>query len=475
MRASAHGRVNRLPKYLKLAALFERQIRTGVLRVGDRLPSLRQLGEEHNVSVATAVGCYTWLERHGYVRARPKSGFFVSRLPPADDRALPPPPQPRCLKPVAVNAQAVDNRAGNGDVLDLGPAVVAPQLLPGTRLNRSVRMVLSAFGDHALRYEDARGNARLRRQLARKMFRHGATCSPDDILVTSGSGAVSLCLRAITKPGDIIAMDSPGCYEFLQALDSYRLRVIEIPHIVNRGPDLEVLANALMRHRVAAILVQASCHNVIGDRVNDADKIALVGLATRHHTPLIDSDPFGDLVFSGERPLPLKAYDQDGGVLHCGSLASYVAPGFNIGWVSAGRWHRQVERLSELSMLAGAQLPQLAMAEFLESGAFEKHLKQLRRRLHDIVAAAHDEVLRVFPTGTRVSHPEGGFVLWIQLPPKYDGVELQRRARAVGIRLLAGASFTATRRFAHCVRISCGHPLERLQPAIRTLASLLDT
>jgi DNA-binding transcriptional regulator YhcF (GntR family) len=76
------------PKYLQLARGFERQMRTGVLRVGDRLPSVRQLQATHRISVATAIGCYAWLERQGYVRAGPKSGFYVSR-PPRDEGALP--------------------------------------------------------------------------------------------------------------------------------------------------------------------------------------------------------------------------------------------------------------------------------------------------------------------------------------------------------------------------------------------------
>ena len=83
------------PKYLKLAKGFERQLKTGVLRVGDRLPSVRQLRDEHRVSVATAVGCYLWLERQGYVRARPKSGFYVSRLRLPMDLRLPFPPRVR--------------------------------------------------------------------------------------------------------------------------------------------------------------------------------------------------------------------------------------------------------------------------------------------------------------------------------------------------------------------------------------------
>jgi DNA-binding transcriptional MocR family regulator len=123
--------------------------------------------------------------------------------------------------------------------------------------------------------------------------------------------------------------------------------------------------------------------------------------------------------------------------------------------------------------VAGARLPQLALAEFLESGAFDKHVRHLRLVLAEIVEQCREEILRRFPQGTRVSRPEGGFVLWVQLPAGADGVDLHDRALSAGIRILPGTAFAASRQYSDCVRISCGHPFERMKPAIRTLASLL--
>jgi DNA-binding transcriptional MocR family regulator len=475
--AAADLAPERCPKYLKLAKSFERQLRNGVLRVGDRLPSVRQLRDEHHVSVATVVGCYLWLERQGYVRARPKSGFYVSRLPLADGPA--PAIAGRTLGPVAVrlasirsHVAAVDRRP---DAIQMGAAVVGPALLPMNRLNRSTRLALSAFADNAVRYEDPRGSLRLRRQIARLVFRQGATCSPDDVLVTSGeTEATSLALRTVLKPGDVIAMESPGCYSMLQSMEAHQTRAIEIPHVPGSGIDLDRLDAAVRRHRVRAIFTVATCHNALGDCVRDESKRQIVAFATRHDIPIIEGDPFGDLVFSGERPRPLKAFDTSGIVIQCSSLAHYVAPGFNVGWASGGRWHAELVRLKSFTNVAGARLPQLALAEFLESGAFDKHVKQLRLALWKSVEAARREVLATFPEGTCVSRPEGGFVLWVQLPDRYDGVEVQRAAAAAGIKILAGALFSPTKQYRSCVRISCGHPFEVLRPALRTLARLLD-
>jgi DNA-binding transcriptional MocR family regulator len=461
------------PKYLQLARGFERQMRAGVLRVGDRLPSVRQLRTAHRVSVATAIGCYAWLERQGYVRARPKSGFYVSR-PPRDEGALPDAatrvrgPGPVRIDTTRTAAAAVP------EVLELGPAVVGSALLPMNRLNRSLRLALSAFGDHAVRYEDRRGNLRLRRQIARLVFRQGASCHPDDILVTSGSTeALVLAIRAVAVPGDVVAVESPGCFEMLDALQALHVRALEVPHVPGEGIDLGMLERAARRHRVKAMIVNVTCHNPFGDTVSDAHKAAMVQFAASRGMAIIETDTFGDLMFSGERPRALKAFDTQGIVMQCCSLAHYVAPGFNLGWANAGRWRAEVERLKRLTNVAGAALPQLAMAEFLESGALDAHLKRLRAALCRSVEATRQEVLRLFPAGTRVNRPEGGFVLWIQLPDRYDGTEVQRRAAAAGINILPGAVFSPSGQYATCIRIACGHPVDVMKQAVATIAGVL--
>src|SRR5262249_23295037 len=217
----------------------------------------------------------------------------------------------------------------------------------------------------------------------------------------------------------------------------------------------------------------SSCHNPLGDCLPDVSKAAIVTFAAKHQIPLIESDIFGELVFDSTRPRTLKAFDADGVVLQCSSLAHYLAPGFNLGWIQAGRWQPEVERLKSFTNLANARLTQLALAEFIESGAFEKNLKQLRVAYWRSVEATRDEVLRTFPAGTRVNQPEGGFVLWIQLPDRYSGLEIQRRAATACIHILAGEWFSPTKQYRNYIRISCGHPFEVIQPAVRTLADIL--
>jgi DNA-binding transcriptional MocR family regulator len=246
-----------------------------------------------------------------------------------------------------------------------------------------------------------------------------------------------------------------------------------VPHIRYEGIDLDLVRAGLRKHRIKALIVNATCHNPLGDCVTDAAKAELVRFAAEHEIPIIEADTFGDLLFNGERPRSLKAFDTDGIVLQCASLAHYVAPGFNLGWSNAGRWQPEVERLKGFTNIANARLPQLALAEFLESGGLEKHLKRLRATLWRSVEATRQDVLRLFPAGTRVSRPEGGFVLWVQLPDGYDGETIQRKAAAIGIQILAGPVFSPSRQYRNFIRLSCGHPFEVIQPAVKALAELI--
>lgn len=461
------------PRYLRLARQFERQFEHGVLRVGDRMPSLRQLCSEQKISVATALGCYAWLERHGYLRSRPRSGYYVTRAP----RVEGPPPavadEVRGPLPVDPICAAAELDAGPG-AARLGPAVVGEAWLPAAALNRSLRIALSAFADAAVRYEDPRGNPRLRRQVARMLFRQGASRAADDLLITSGATeALNLCLRAVAAPGDVVAVESPCCYDILQTLQGLHLRAVEIPHRLGTGIDLELLEQAAGRHSVKAALVNTTCHNPLGDRVSDAAKAELLAFAARRALPIIEGDTFGDLIWSGERPRPLMAFDSTGLVLHCASLAHHLAPGFNLGWASGGRFHPALVRLKRVTNVAAARLPQLALADFLESGGYEKHTRALRQRLWQSVEAARHEILGTFPAGTRLSRPEGGYLLWVQLPDGHDGLDIQRRAAAAGIEILPGVAFSATRQYRSCIRVACGHPWDVLRPALRKLARVV--
>jgi DNA-binding transcriptional MocR family regulator len=205
--------------------------------------------------------------------------------------------------------------------------------------------------------------------------------------------------------------------------------------------------------------------------MSDEDKERLVRLLERNDLPLIEDDAYGELVFDG-RPRPAKAFDRDGRVLLCGSVSKTLAPGYRVGWAAPGRYQEEVERLKFASTLASPTLPQMAVAEFLASGGYDKHLRRLRRVLSGRVERFREAIAERFPDGTRVSAPMGGFVLWAELPAGVDALVLQERALDRGIAVAPGPIFSARGRFGNFVRLSCGSWSPRIEAGLAVVGEL---
>ena len=205
----------------------------------------------------------------------------------------------------------------------------------------------------------------------------------------------------------------------------------------------------------------------------DEGKRELVAMLARRDVPLIEDDLYGDLYFGQTRPRSAKAFDREGLVLLCSSFSKMIAPGYRIGWTAPGRFQAKVEALKLTTTLATPTLLQAAIAEFLESGAYDRHLRKMRAafatQTEQMIAAVGEH----FPAGTKVTRPAGGFVLWVELPHHVDSLELQERALAERISISPGPIFSARQRYRNYIRLNCGYPWsERLDRALRTLGRL---
>jgi DNA-binding transcriptional MocR family regulator len=189
--------------------------------------------------------------------------------------------------------------------------------------------------------------------------------------------------------------------------------------------------------------------------------------------PLIEDDIYGDLFFGDVRPRTVKAFDRSGLVMLCSSFSKTIAPGYRVGFVAPGRYRDRVEQLKFGHTIATATLPQLAIADLLDNGGYDRHLRRLRRALAGQVARVSEAIADHFPPGTRISRPQGGFFLWLELPPGKSALELHARALERGISIAPGPIFSAKPRFSNCLRISCGFPwTETIDRSIRTLGRI---
>ena len=459
--------------YEQLAEAIETRIREGQLRPGERLPSVRQTCQNVQVSPATVFQAYDLLESRGLIEAKPRSGYYVrqpARRSPTQAEAA---PVTARSTEVAISELVFEvlGSTRDADVVPLGSAFPSPTLFPLDRLARCGARAMRHLAPQALTAELTVGNARLRDALRTRYMRHGMALNPDEPVITNGAmEALNLCLQAVTRPGDVVAVESPTFYAALQALERLHLRAVEVPTDPRHGVDPEGLAEVLRTHRVAACWLMPSFQNPLGALMPPARRQAIVRLLAREGVPLVEDDVYGELFHGATRPLPLKAFDKEGLVLHCSSFSKCLAPGYRVGWAAPGRFALQVQRLKMMSSLATAVPSQLALAEFIEQGGLDRHLRQLRLTLGANLAAVREMVLRHFPAGTRVSQPQGGYFLWLQLPESVDALALHQRALAQGISTAPGVLFSADRRFGHALRLNAGHPEDRrVARAIRLL------
>ena len=454
-------RPGREPLYAQLASEFRRQIDSGVLRVGDKLPSIRALRRGRRVSAATVMEAYLRLERDGYVRARDRSGFYVAQ---SFARAY---PEPQVLgsllppAPVGISALVAEvlRQTGDRKLVPLGVSTLGSTILPIARLNRAFRRALARYPLHSARYTGLRGHLSLRRQIARRTLASGTACDADDIVVTSGGmDSLNLALRAVAEPGDVVAVESPTYFGVLQALESVHVRAIEVPSDPRTGFDLNLLERAIRRHRVKAVLSMTTCQNPQGTVMSDEAKAELVALTARLDVALIEDGVYAELVYDETKRRPAKAFDKKGLVLFCGSFSKVVAPGLRVGWVEAGRFRDRVEALKGVTSLMTSALPQLAVAELLESGFYDRYIKRMRLIAADQTSRYIQELGAVLPPGTRMTRPAGGNLAWVQLPRSVDGTRLYQRLLEQGVGIFPGEIFSSSGKHRGFVRVGCGMP-----------------
>ena len=463
--------------YQDIAAQTEKLIRDGVLRPGDRLPSVRKACRTHEISPITVTQAYYLLESRGLIEARPKSGYFVrARL----GQSL---PEPEMTRPVggSTELQVSDfifqilDSVRDPAIAPLGSSFPSPYLFPLAKLGRYLASAARKFDPLSTVTDLPPGNEELRRQLALRYLAQGASVSPQEIVITSGAmEGLNLCLQAVTRPGDLIAIESPTFYAGLQASERLGLKVIEIPSHPREGVSLTALEDALRHHPIKACLFMLNFANPTGSLVTDARKKELVSLLHRYQIPLIEDDVYAELYFGKQAPLCTKAEDRDGFVMHVSSFSKCLAPGYRLGWVAAGRYAGQIQRQKLSTSLATTVPVQIALADYLKHGAFENHLRQLRRKLAEQEAGLVAAVERHFPEGTRLARPRGGYFLWLELPRQVDTLRLHQQALARGISTAPGPIFSAKREFGQYLRLNFGHPESSgQQQAVATLGQLI--
>ena len=472
-----------LPLYRRFADELAASIRAGVLQPGERISSVRIASQQHRLSVTTVVRAYALLESRGIIESHPQSGYFVRRTVPASTVSAAANTLP-ASHPAAQQAHEVDvsrlvlatlKAIQQDGTVPLGSPYPNPALFPSQRIGQTVSKITRSSDSFSVLNDLPPGHPDLLRQIARRYLETGLIVDPDDIIITVGATeAINLCLQAVAQPGDTIAVETPTFYAILHAIERMGMRAVEIPTDPVTGIDLQALESVLATQKIAACMVMPNFQNPLGSMMPDSHKQRLVELAHQHGMPLIEDAVYGELFFGNAHPSSLKNYDRDGLVLHCSSFSKSLTSAYRVGWAIPGRYRDQVEKLKFLNTLASPAIPQCAIAEYLTQGGYERHLRRMRRSLLQQRDLMRHFVLRFFPAGTKVSAPAGGYVLWVELPPKVEAMELYRRCLVLGITIAPGRIFSANNRYSHFIRLNYSYPwTAEIEQALKTVAKVI--
>lgn len=462
--------------YEKVASEIGQAIDKGVYPPGSRLPSIRSTGKRFGVSVATVLEAFARLETKGLVEVRPKSGHFVkaglntTSLPRTSRPS--PRPAPVSIVDIAMEVLSSSKMAR----VPLGSSVPQLSTLPLDTLARLHARAARLHRKRAGEYEDPMGSIALRGAIAKLINDSGAVVDSSQIVITNGAQeALNLGLRAVTSPGDVVAVESPVYFGVLQAIEALGLRVLELPTHPTNGMNLDALEIAAKAKTIQACVLCPSFQNPLGFNMSDKNKQMAVSILNQHGVPLIEDDVFGTLGLDNPRPLAAKSFDQNDNVLLCSSFSKTISPGLRLGWIAPGKHLEEVVRQKFLGNLSTSIIAQLAMVEFLDGNRFRRTTQTAAGIYTQRLRRMRESVLDNFPAGTTCTSPKGGFFLWVELPAGHDSFELFKLAARESISISPGRLFSQSNTYKNCIRLSCGKIEEEyIEKAVRGLTKLVD-
>jgi len=453
------------------------QQKTGALSPGDKLPSLRKLSRQFEISVPTVKQAYIELERQGRVCARPQSGYYLMAL---QARTLKPRPTKwsHCA-PATVQCRSMIEQVYEAvhmpDTVALGISNPIQANPPDKTLARLMRSVISKVSEKAVSYGPVTGDAKLRMQLAFRYQDQGVAINSDEIVITNGAQeALSIALQCVAQRGDIIAVESPCFFGMIELIETLGMKALEIYTCTEDGVCLDELATAIQQHPIKACLFSTAINNPLGSMKTDAQRQAMVNLLEQHDLPLIEDDVYSELYFSEQKPKPAQLYSEKGLVMTCSSFSKTAAPGYRTGWLLPGKYEEQAKRIKRAQSCSTPMLQQWTLNEYVQSGDYDRHLNVLRKKLIYNCERMRALIAEHFPNEVCISKPQGGSVLWVRCQSHVNTGEFFQEALEQGVSFAPGIIFSPSGKYANYMRISFGVKWNvQVENAIKTLGKLV--
>lgn len=437
-------RGSEVPVYQQIVRMVREKVADGQWPVGTRLPSQRILAQAFHVNRSTVTAAIDELTACGIVSGcrgagtQVVSNTWALMLPPAMDWGMFLSAGPFRENISAV--QAINRLEFSPHMVRLGTGELDPRLFPVEMWREVMEKVSREVAE--LGYLEPLGLLKLRRAISRRMETMGIQAPPSTILITSGAlQALQLISVCLLRKGSTVFTEAPTYLQSLQVFQSAGMGLHGTP-MDSEGIKFWEMEAALKNDRLqgASILYTIPTNqNPTGITMTGRRREELMGFCAGKRLPIIEDGAYHELFFGGPLPPALKSLDRTGAVIYLGSASKTLAPGLRIGWMIAPE--PMVQRLGDVKMqmdYGASSVSQWILAEFFESGCYDKYLKELR----EIMRERRDRALEVLEENyrdiARWNVPGGGFYIWLTFKAPIALDRLFKRAAEEGILLNPG-------------------------------------
>ncbi len=448
-----------------IVASVKREIESGSLPAGSRLPPVRALEKQLGLSKNTAQAAYDELVARGLVEAREREGVFVlaaSRF--ASPGAVVAAPLPAFVAPPLSRPDIAPR-----GMTALSTVFIDPELLPTERIAECARSVLR---ERMPSHYDAQGYRPLREAIAKRLQARGLDVEADEVVITTGSQQ-SLDIVARSLAVRRVAVESP-VYAYAKLLfETLGHELVGLHLDPFGGIDLDAWDRALASKPALAYLIP-SFHNPTGYSYTSAELGGVLELCVKHQVAILEDDWGSDMLSDGEyRPMLRMLGGKD--VLYVNSFTKKLLPSLRVGFVAASpALVPTLVAMKRLSTLGNAWLTEAIVAEFLDRGYYDTHLQNLQRALDARYAACLAALDELMPDGVRWTHPGGGPTLWLEIPRAVDLAALEAHLSRRGVHISNSSAAFVDGAHLHGFRIAYAYlPEDEMRRALTITADAL--
>ncbi len=431
-----------IPLYRQIVEAIGAAVVRGELKVGERLLPEREMARALGVSRTTVVNAYREMQARGLVISHVGRGTFIAALEPTA-QALPWRQRLSQTSLFLVNPviHELGRSAVRAHMISFAEGLPDHQLAPVEGFQRAVERILHRHGRAPFARTPAEGHLPLREAIVDYMRPSGLRTTVEQVLVVDGAQqGVDLVCRTFLDPGDAVITEGPTFMVALQAFRAARATVIPVP-LDGDGMRVELIEDLIIRYRPKLIYTVPTFQNPSGTTMTVERRRMLLDAAARYQIPVVEDDPYREIVYEAPAPPPLAALDEHGVTIYLGTFSKVMYPGIGLGWVIAPRPVIESLTLAKwVSDLYTNSLIQWAMAEYLSSNSLHSHVDRIRReyrRRRDAMLAA----ITRYSVPVQVNRPRGGFYLWGQLASQAPARALLMEALREGVAFVTGEAF----------------------------------